>query len=116
MKHIVDINNYALFDYFPYLERGSECEKPKKLKYHVGQVVYLKHTNAIGVVLGCIDSVGEELRTDMDGMVCFDDLRPVKKGDFKIKDVRFIERLKLEVVDGKTVHYDKETRETTVID
>jgi len=97
MDIILNDKDYALFDYTPYLLRGSECEKPKKLHFQLGQVVYLQHTNAIGVVIGCIDEVGEELRTDMDGMVGFDDLRPVKMSDFSLEDVRFQAKLKDEV-------------------
>ena len=104
MDIILNDKDYALFDYTPYLLRGSECEKPKKLKFQLGQVVYLQHTNAIGVVIGCIDEVSEELRTDMDGMVSFDDLRPVKMFDFSLKDVRFQEKLKEEVAQAI---YDK---------
>lgn len=119
MKHIVDINNYALFDYFPYLERGSECEEPKELHFQLGQVVYLQHTNAIGVVIGCIDEVSEDLRTDMDGMVCFDDLRPVKMSDFSLNDVRFQDKLKDEVAQAiydKAVEIYQEKGQSAVFD
>jgi len=94
MDIILNDKDYALFDYTPYLLRGSECAKPEKLHFQLGQVVYLQHTNAIGVVIGCIDEISQDLRTDIDGMVCFDDLRPVKMSDFSLDDVRFQEKLK----------------------
>ena len=99
MKHFrVNDKNYALFEYTPYFNRNTDSiPRPKNTKYDLGDVVYLKHTNAIGVVLGCIDNETGELRTDMDGMVAFEDLRPATKEDFDIKDVRFCERLKEEV-------------------
>ena len=90
----VDASNYALFNYTPYTNRKSEAiAKPKKLTYDIGDVVYIKEQNSIGVVLGCIDEDGQELRTDMDGMVSYDNIRPCKKEDFKIEGCFFTNQL-----------------------
>lgn len=90
----VKAEDYALFDYQPFFDCDKPIDKkPKGSKYDLGDVVYIKSTNAIGVVLGCIDNVREDLRTDMDGMQCFCDIRPATMEDFKIKDVRFTDKL-----------------------
>lgn len=96
MKRLkVNVNTYALFDYTPYLNGNwDEVPRPKKVTYDLGEVVYIKHSNAIGVVLGCIDEQGEEVRTDMDGMVSFSDLEPATKKHFELKDVHFDKFLK----------------------
>ena len=94
----VNADNYACFDYSPFLERGREAERPEKTPYEVGDVVYDKTHNAIGVVLGCIDVIGEDLRLDTDGMTSFDDIRPATMEDFDIKEVRFLPRLKEELL------------------
>jgi hypothetical protein len=86
--------DYALFEYTPFLDRNCNAvPRPKKTKYDLGDVVYIKTQNSIGVVLGCIDNESEDLRTDMDGMQCFSDIEPATLEHFKIKDVRFQERL-----------------------
>jgi len=86
----VKASKYAKFEYTPYLERGAPTEKPKDSTYEVGHVVYLKHTNTIGVILGCIDEFFDgAVRTDTDGMVCLSDIRAATIKDFDIKDVRF---------------------------
>jgi hypothetical protein len=90
----VKSDTYALFEYTPYFVCDKEVsEKPKDLTYDLGDVVYIKTTNAIGVVLGCIDEVRENVRTDMDGMQGYCDIRPATMEDFKIKGVRFTDRL-----------------------
>ena len=91
---------YALFEYSEYLHRGQEttCDLPQsKRPYDLGDVVYIKEENSIGVVLGCIDYVGEELRTDMDGMKCFSQIEMATKKHFKIEGVRVCKRLKGEL-------------------
>lgn len=94
----VDHKRYALFDYTEYMDRnGNAIQKPKKTQYEVGDVVYITSTNAIGVVLGCVDNECQELRTDMDGMRGFSEIRLAKKSDFKIKDVRFRQVLQYEL-------------------
>jgi len=116
MNLIVNIKNYTPFDYNKFLDRDiNEIDRPKDTKYEVGQVVYIKSENAIGVVLGVIINETEELRTDMRGMVCFDDIRPATKDDFLIEGVKFVDRLKSEL-DGKTVSYDWKTYETKITD
>jgi hypothetical protein len=99
MKHFkVNPNNYALFDYTPYFDRNcNPVPRPKKVKFDLGDVVYIKTQNSIGVVLGCIDHESEDLRTDMDGMQCFDDIEFATAKHFDIKDVRFSDRLKEEI-------------------
>jgi len=100
MTHLkVNPNNYAHFDYTPYIDRNSKSvAKPKNLKYDLGDVVYIKDDNAIGVVLGCIDIESEDLRTDMSGMQCYDNLEPATIEHFNLKDVAFLDRLKEEIL------------------
>ena len=95
MKHIkVNAKDYARFDYTPYFDINTNpIPRPKKVKYDLGHVVYIKEENAIGVVLGCIDHESEDLRTDMSGMVCFDQIEHATKKHFKIKDVRVTDKL-----------------------
>lgn len=99
MKHFkVNPNNYALFDYTPYLDRNSNpIPRPKKVQFDLGDVVYIKPENAIGVVLGCIDHECEDLRTDMSGMQCFSDIELATKEHFELKDVRFQDCLKEDI-------------------
>lgn len=108
MKLIVNIDNYTPFEYLPFSKDGVATKRPKNTKYEVGQVVYIKHTNTLGVVLGCIDNFREELRTDADGMQCFSDIRPATMEDFNIKGVNSLKRLKAEC-EGKIVHYNWDT-------
>lgn len=91
----VNHKNYALFDYSPYLDnRDKSVPRPAKVTYDLGDVVYIKSENSIGVVLGCIHEDGEEVRTDMDGMQWFGNLEPATMEHFNLPDVRFCERLK----------------------
>ena len=86
--------NYRLFDYSNYLDRSSnEIPKPKNLKFDLGDIVYIKSENAVGVVIGCIDNEGEEVRTDMSGMVCFSDIKLATKKDFKRRNLRISPKL-----------------------
>jgi len=101
-KLFVIQSNYAVFEYSPFLDGCTECARPQETEYELGQVVYIKSTNAIGVVLGCIDNKHEELRTDMDGMRCFSEIQPATLEDFQIKDVRFASYL-LEECKGKKI-------------
>ena len=65
---------YPLFDYPPYYKDGKPFTGKMKSTYKVGEVVYIKPENRIGVVLGIIDEVGGELRTDSSGMVSYCDI------------------------------------------
>ncbi len=88
----VNDKNYALFEYIPFIDnQWNEIKRPKNTKYDLGDVVYLKHTNAIGVIIGSIGTY--DARTDMDGMVSFEDMRPATLKDFEIEDVNFDETL-----------------------
>ena len=90
----VNHKNYALFDYTHYFDRKkNSIPRPDKLKYDLGDVVYIKEQNSIGVVLGCIDHETKELRTDMDDMQAFSQIEPANKKHFKLKDVRYTEKL-----------------------
>jgi hypothetical protein len=82
-------DNYALFDYYIFSDFDGPCARPDKTPYEVGDVVYIKSTNAIGVVLGCINVEGEELRTDMDGMQSFSNIQPATMKDFDRDGVHF---------------------------
>lgn len=94
----VDNKKYALFDYTPFLDRNcNPIKRPKNTKFDLGDVVYIKSTNSIGVVIGCIDNESGELRTDMDGMVAFSDLEPATPKHFEIKEVCFVDRLKQDI-------------------
>lgn len=50
-------------------------EKPNFNHFKVGDVLYDKENEEIGIVLGCIDYKGGELRLDSDGMQPIDNLR-----------------------------------------
>lgn len=79
---IVNDKDYAKFNYDPfyrevegqaqmgYNENPYDVEPP----FRVGEVVYIKSERALGVVLGTIDIDGGELRTDMSGMVAFNNM------------------------------------------
>lgn len=95
----VDPKNYALFDYDQYYVDGeAQDEKPEGSKYTIGDVVFIKSTNAIGVVIGNVNNLREDLRTDMDGMQCFSNICPASLEDFKLKGVRFQDKLLGELV------------------
>jgi len=86
--------NYRLFDYTNYLDnRSNAIPKPKKLRFDLGDIVYIKSENSVGVVIGCIDQQSGELRTDMDGMQCFSNLKLATKKDFKRKNLRISPKL-----------------------
>ena len=95
MKLIVDIRNYACFEYDEYLYGGS----PETNPYVLGQVVAIKEDNrsgekgkeTLGVVLGCITE--HEVRTDAHGMVPLEDIRPATIDDFGKSNVSYLERL-----------------------
>lgn len=90
----VNHKHYALFIYTPYFDRQvREIARPAKLTYDLGDVVYLKKENAIGVVLGCICESTEEVRTDMSGMQCFSDIEPATEEHFKLDRVRYSDML-----------------------
>lgn len=79
---VSNYKEYALFDYSDYLS-----PIPDEQPFDLGDIVYNKQHNTIGVVIGCIDYGGEELRTDMDGMQFFQDLELATLEHFQIKDV-----------------------------
>lgn len=99
MRHFkVNAKDYALFDYSPYLDGQSNViPRPKKVKYDLGDVVYIRPSNSIGVVLGCIDHDCEELRTDMEGMVPFSDIEFAKKEHFGTQGVSVQKELAIEL-------------------
>ena len=91
----VNPKNYTNLGYNDYLKQGNVIDKPENTTYVVGQVVYIKEENALGVVLGCIDEhFGGDLRTDMSGMVSIDGIRFATMEDFDIDGIRFVPRLK----------------------
>ena len=73
--NLKNYKDFAYFDYAPYLfaPHNKEqilpdvCNRP----FDLGDVVFHKYTHTVGVVIGCVDYDGEELRTDADGMVSF---------------------------------------------
>ncbi len=97
----VNHKHYALFNYSPYLDRNcKEIEKPAKVTFDLGDVVYIKEENSIGVVIGCVSEATAEVRTDMDGMQCHSNLELATKEHFQIKDVRFTDMLYKELFGG----------------
>ena len=75
-------DHYPNADYDLYLTRsGNKTKAPKKVTYKPGDVVYNTVHNTIGIVLGCICESLQELRTDADGMVCYQDIRPYEMLD-----------------------------------
>jgi len=88
----VNHKDYAYFDYPEYLS-----EKVKNPPFERGDVVYNRVHNTIGVVLGCIDYWGEELRTDADGMQFFKDLEIATPQHLQIEGVIIGEKMKTEL-------------------
>lgn len=94
----VNDKDYALFDYTPFFKEDEPCDD-YKTSYKPGDVVVIKEKDEneehtvlrVGVVLGCIDEVREELRTDMSGMVCYDQIEPYHP--IKHKDVELLPKL-----------------------
>lgn len=90
----VNYLDYRLFDYINYVDRHcNSIPKPSKLTYDLGDVVYIKEENALGVVIGVIDQESKELRTDMSGMVQYSQIRKATKADFKRKSLRISPKL-----------------------
>jgi len=118
MKIIVNDKNYTNYEYSPFLKRGEPVEAPINPKYVVGQVVVIPDENSdekddfvLAVVLGCIDDEFDgELRTDMHGMVCMDNIRPAVVTDFGRSNISFREELYKEC-QGYNVSRDWETME-----
>ena len=111
----VNHKNYALFNYTPYLDRrDNEIPRPENLTYDLGDVVYIKNENSIGVVLGCIDEQGQEVRTDMDGMQWFGNLEPATMEHFNIPDVCFKQTLKTDLDGTLERKYDDAFLDTLV--
>ncbi len=81
MKRVKDLNKYAYFNYSTYLdEKGKETKKPPvNNPYKVGDIVFEKSLNTIGVVLGCISP--DQVRTDQDGMRSICNIRPATYKD-----------------------------------
>lgn len=68
----------AKWDYQEYFNGNKEIPRPNETKFDVGDVVVINDYEddiCIGVVLGVIDNVCGELRTDARGMVSFDQIR-----------------------------------------
>lgn len=96
---VANYKSYRLFDYHDYIDRKDEpIARPKgKLKFDLGDIVYIKEENALGVVIGCIDNEGKELRTDMSGMVSFSQIRLATKKDLMRKSLRITPQLHSEL-------------------
>ena len=88
--------------YYPDLETHPYprylSEAPKK-GFEVGDVLYDEENNAIGMVLGCIDYAGGELRLDSDGMQPIENLRYATIEDFKVDRIKqeLLEEMKEEL-------------------
>lgn len=91
---VKDAGKYAFFEYEQYHDRfTNEIPKPDKLTYDIGDVVFIKDENAIGVVIGCVSEESGEVRTDMSGMQCFSQIRPATIKDFERLGVRYTKTL-----------------------
>jgi len=79
-------------DFYPNLKENNYPEylsdKPTSEHFEVGDLLYDEKHNAIGIVLGCIDYKGGELRLDSDGMQPIENLRYATKEDLDIPNVR----------------------------
>ncbi len=104
-KKTIQVNDkdYAKFEYTPFFKGDKACpEYPTS--YKLGDVVVIKEKDEneekdvlrVGVVLGCIDEECEELRTDMSGMVCYQDIEPYHP--VKHKDVELPSNLKADLI------------------
>ena len=90
--------DYAYFEYTPFIDpRSIKVARPNNTPYDVKDVVYVKSTNSIGVVLGCIDVISEELRTDVDGMQFFDNIEPATPAHFHFPNVSVETKLRIEL-------------------
>jgi hypothetical protein len=116
MKIIVDTANYTPFKYDEYFDGGS----PENNPYSVGQVVVITQFDenceptgrkTLGVVLGVLTP--NELRTDSDGMVAIEDIRPANIEDFNDYSVDCCDKLRMEC-SGLKVKFDWETFEVLV--
>ena len=98
-KHFkVNAKDYSLFDYDFYLDaKSNPIPRPKKVKYDLGDVVYIRPENSIGVVIGCIDHETGELRTDMNGMVAFSDIEFAREEHFFTSNVTVQSELREEL-------------------
>ena len=85
--------DYRRFEYSDYIRDHKIIPKPEETAYELGEVVFVKTEKSIGVVLGVIDNYREELRTDVDGMQCFSNIRRATMNDFKIQGIRFSNEL-----------------------
>ena len=74
-------DHYPNADYDLYLDRMGNKTKATKSTYKPGDIVYNTKQNTLGIVLGCICESLEELRTDADGMTCYDDIRAYEELD-----------------------------------
>jgi hypothetical protein len=97
----VNHKHYALFNYSPYLDRNcKEIERPTTVTFDLGDVVYIKSENSIGVVIGCVSESTGEVRTDMDGMQWHGNLELATKEHFEKAGVQFTEMLYKELFGG----------------
>ncbi len=80
---VKDISKFSFFKYPAYMNHGKEIEKPQDVVYEVGDVVLLKKVGQqpeVTVILGCIGN--GQVRTEFEGMVSEEDIRPAKIQDF----------------------------------
>jgi hypothetical protein len=63
-------------------------------KFKLFDTVYIKPTNAVGMIIWVPDDVDirDDYRTDMDGMQCGADLEPLELHHLAIKDIRIASR------------------------
>ena len=83
------------------MNHGVEIERPQDATYEVGDVICVKKVGFkkyVAVVLGCIGN--GQVRTELDGMVSEEDIRPATIQDFDLFSPFFSQML-LEECMGK---------------
>lgn len=98
---VKDISKFTNFKYPAYMNHGVEIEKPQGATYEVGDVIRVKKVGErpeVAVVLGCIGN--GEVRTELDGMVSEENIRPATIQDFDLFSPHFSQML-LEECMGK---------------
>jgi hypothetical protein len=95
LQNPININPADLYPNLKDDNYDAYLTPPPAEHFHVGDVVYDEGNKCVGVVLGCIDYVGGELRLDSDGMQPIENLRYATLDDIQAdKYVRLKELLK----------------------
>jgi len=77
IAYIQEFDHIKELEYPEFIDGWNKCESPKNPKYRAGDVLVIEDDGDIirhAVVLGCISHSTEELRTDVRGMICFNQI------------------------------------------